>query len=68
VATTDPAPEWDWYSSRDLFVGHVGHGDGPIEEAVEEWLEEIRERDRKRIPPGFQLPAAAEKPRKRKRK
>lgn len=59
MATTDPAPEWEWYSQRDLYVGHTQVHDGPFEEDVEAWKQEIRERDAKRIPLGFQVPEAA---------
>lgn len=57
MSTTDPAPEWDWYSQRDLAVGEARSSvytflfDGEYDEV----LEELKEKERRRIKPGFHV-------------
>lgn len=60
--TTGPAPEWEWYDNTDLKVGDAHGVTHPflLHEEIEELLAEIREREARRIPPGFQIPPAAE--------
>lgn len=59
---------WTGYSMRDLQVGHTVMGDGPLEDEIEAWKADIRARDARRIPPGFQIPPPAETKKRRKRR
>ena len=57
MPTTDPAPEWDWYSSVDLSIGEARSGIHSFlyEDEYEEYLAELKEKEKRRIKPGFHV-------------
>jgi hypothetical protein len=70
MPTTDPAPEWDWYSSRDLSVGeHRASFHDFLDEAeLEEVMDAIQKKEKRRIPVGFQLPKVKKRKRRKKKR
>lgn len=71
MPSTDPAPEWDWYSNRDLQIGGSHVWNGPYDDMVDQEREEVREREKRRLPSdqiGFSLAAKPKKLRRRRKK
>ena len=50
-------PEWDWYDNTDLKIGEARHDVHHFlfDEEYEEYLEEIKAKERRRIKPGFNV-------------